>query len=279
MNYTDLTADGGLDLRNATLPPITQINEPPPPPPGPPNRLINEGVSIGEPKPKFQQHCAKRWADMATSALQWVRNIAAGISSPQDALENLEENLKHCQLTNDSVERQRARAAADTTPSTTLPLRVLQKARQQAWQELDLKWRDDPELCFAMGFNAGHTASPKVAPALTPLQQDAANLLFALHDAWPYVHGHCTINSVKNSIVTLMRKHGDFADLIPTTATEPNPPNLPGLAADPSAFVRWALKQQYDTTCHPLHFLFLNERTNAARAGWRAAVTHYKISI
>lgn len=49
--------------------------------------------------------------------------------------------------------------------------------------------------------------------ALTPVQTDAENLLFALHAAWPYVHQHCTINSVKNSIVTLMRKHGDFADL------------------------------------------------------------------
>ena len=52
-------------------------------------------------------------------------------------------------------------------------------------------------------------------------------------------------------------------------------PNIPGLAADPSAFVRWAEKNGYDMTAHPLHFLFLNEKTAAARAGWKAAHEHY----
>lgn len=47
--------------------------------------------------------------------------------------------------------------------------------------------------------------------------------------------------------------------------------NIPGLAADPSAFVRWAVAEGYDMTSHPLHFLFLNERTAAARKGWNAA--------
>jgi hypothetical protein len=51
--------------------------------------------------------------------------------------------------------------------------------------------------------------------------------------------------------------------------------NIQGLAADPSAFVRWACKAGYDMTSHPLHFLFLNERTAAARDGWKAAVAHY----
>lgn len=48
---------------------------------------------------------------------------------------------------------------------------------------------------------------------MTPLQKDAANLLFALHDAWPYVHGWCTIKGVKERISALIRKHGDFADI------------------------------------------------------------------
>lgn len=52
-------------------------------------------------------------------------------------------------------------------------------------------------------------------------------------------------------------------------------PNIPGLAADPSAFVRWASKAGYDMTSHPLHFLFLNEKTAAARAGWKAACDFY----
>jgi hypothetical protein len=58
---------------------------------------------------------------------------------------------------------------------------------------------------------------------------------------------------------------------------EPKPaqPNIPGLAADPSAFVRWAEPAGYDMTSHPLHFLFLNEKTYAARQGWNACRDHY----
>lgn len=48
---------------------------------------------------------------------------------------------------------------------------------------------------------------------LTPLQQDAMYLLFALQDAWPYVHNNCTIKVRKERISALLKKHGDFADL------------------------------------------------------------------
>jgi hypothetical protein len=47
-----------------------------------------------------------------------------------------------------------------------------------------------------------------------------------------------------------------------------------GLDEDPAAFVKWALENKYDMTCHPLHFLFLAEKTAAARAGWKAAMEH-----
>jgi hypothetical protein len=57
-----------------------------------------------------------------------------------------------------------------------------------------------------------------VQEPLTELQKDAANLLFALHDAWPYVHGHCTIESKKKAIQALIVKHGEFADLQPPAA-------------------------------------------------------------
>jgi hypothetical protein len=60
--------------------------------------------------------------------------------------------------------------------------------------------------------------SAPVQEPLSELEKDAANLLFALHDAWPYVHGHCTIESRKKAIQALMVKHGDFADLHPPAA-------------------------------------------------------------
>lgn len=60
--------------------------------------------------------------------------------------------------------------------------------------------------------------SAPVQEPLSELEKDAANLLFALHDAWPYVHSHCTIESKKKPIQALMVKHGDFADLQPPAA-------------------------------------------------------------
>lgn len=43
---------------------------------------------------------ANEWADMAVNGLQWVRNIIDGISTPEDALANLELNLAQCQRVN-----------------------------------------------------------------------------------------------------------------------------------------------------------------------------------
>ena len=48
-----------------------------------------------------------------------------------------------------------------------------------------------------------------------------------------------------------------------------------GLGSDESAFIRWAAKEKYDTACHPMFFIMLNERTYAARMGWNAAKAHY----
>jgi hypothetical protein len=39
-------------------------------------------------------------------------------------------------------------------------------------------------------------------------------------------------------------------------------------------FERWAASQRYDLQQHPLHYLFLNERTAAARAGWNSALAY-----
>jgi hypothetical protein len=46
------------------------------------------------------------------------------------------------------------------------------------------------------------------------LEQEKADLLFALHDAWPYVHQWCTIESKRKPIQALIVKHGEFADLV-----------------------------------------------------------------
>lgn len=42
------------------------------------------------------KHVANEWADVATSALCWLRNISEGISEVQKAIENTEEGIAHC---------------------------------------------------------------------------------------------------------------------------------------------------------------------------------------
>lgn len=51
--------------------------------------------------------------------------------------------------------------------------------------------------------------------------------------------------------------------------------NIPGLAADESSFIRWAEKEKYDISCHPMFFVMLDAETYAARMGWKAAKAYY----
>lgn len=44
------------------------------------------------------------------------------------------------------------------------------------------------------------------------------------------------------------------------------------------AFEDWAGKNHYDMAEHPLHYLFLDSRTDAARQGWRAALEYVRNS-
>lgn len=55
--------------------------------------------------------------------------------------------------------------------------------------------------------------------------------------------------------------------------------NIPGLASDESAFIRWAEKEKYDTSSHPMFFVMVDEKTNAARMGWKAAMAHCKAQL
>lgn len=47
---------------------------------------------------------------------------------------------------------------------------------------------------------------------------------------------------------------------------------MPEQAGEVAAFEAWAMAARYDMTTHSLHWLFLNERTYAARQGWKAAL-------
>lgn len=44
--------------------------------------------------------------------------------------------------------------------------RKLQRMRQEHWRKTDVQWKDDPELCFALGYEAGYNdaVAPKAEP-------------------------------------------------------------------------------------------------------------------
>lgn len=44
--------------------------------------------------------------------------------------------------------------------------------------------------------------------------------------------------------------------------------------AEQIVFESWACREGYDMTKHPLHWLFLNPKTYAARQGWKAGIEH-----
>jgi hypothetical protein len=39
-------------------------------------------------------------------------------------------------------------------------------------------------------------------------------------------------------------------------------------------FEEWAAAEKYDMHEHPLHYLFMDDKTNAARQGWKAALRY-----
>ena len=95
------------------------------------------------------------------------------------------------------------------------------EAMNEAWY---LESQKNPHTAFnswCRGYEAAiKLAKPEPAAEKSDLERDAASLLFALNSAWPYVHDRCTINSVKNPIIALMRKHSDFLDLHSTKQVE-----------------------------------------------------------
>lgn len=44
-------------------------------------------------------------------------------------------------------------------------------------------------------------------------------------------------------------------------------------------FEEWATEQKYDMHEHPLHYLFLDAKTDAARQGWKAALRYVEAAL
>jgi hypothetical protein len=90
---------------------------------------------------------------------------------------------------------------------------------------------------------------------------------------WCWTHDHFTEGK------------GTPVGWLPMLAAAPShhddPAKLPTVCdgKEQDAFEAWAKGKGYDMSCHPLHWLFLNERTYAARNGWKGAIEYVNSQI
>ena len=112
-------------------------------------------------------HVANEWADMATCAIQWIRNIKNGVSTPEAALENLMSNLTHCQEVQSCAgvrpSRENAPVAGEAQPVCWIEKDVLESVRDEgsdAW----VYWRP-----------AGHVAEHDEMPLFAAPQASASD--------------------------------------------------------------------------------------------------------
>lgn len=61
----------------------------------------------------------------------------------------------------------------------------------------------------------------------------------------------------------------------------PTPVSVPDVCdgKEQDAFESWASGKQMDLTTHPLHWLFLDEKTSAARQAWKAAIKYCRAAM
>lgn len=127
----------------------------------------------------------------------------------------------------------------DVSEHYTIPLYAGPVAQAQQLHDLDKQCRDD--VARALG--------------LRPNQERGF--------AWSYL-----LASIKSCV----KASGDSAQ-----AQHSVPDVCDGKEQD--AFEQWAKKEGLDTSCHPMHWLFLDAKTNSARQGWKAALRYVRAQV
>jgi hypothetical protein len=140
------------------------------------------------------------------------------------------------------------------------------------------------ELAKRIAERAGKNAkvAPELlyAPILWELQDDARS------------SADSAVEGKRDAIVQLIHKHigvrqrvnvdltgvEDAADAILRNLNVPQTaPKLEALESckgEQLKFEEWAAAEKYDMHEHPLHYLFMDDKTNAARQGWKAALRY-----
>jgi hypothetical protein len=83
--------------------------------------------------------------------------------------------------------------------------------------------------------------------------------------AWvPLDQAEWAMDRMRQSLARSEEERGRLRAALPTTCD----------GKEQGAFETWAKSHGYDMNTHPLHWLFLDPETYAARQGWRAAIEY-----
>lgn len=86
------------------------------------------------------------------------------------------------------------------------------------------------------------------------------------------------VEQQERTIAGMNEAHAKLAGLYEAAQAQHSVPDVCD-GKEQDAFEGWARKEGLDTSCHPMHWLFLDSKTNSARQGWKAALRYVRAQI
>lgn len=125
--------------------------------------------------------------------------------------------------------------------------------------------------CDAEDFAAGRFR--RIGEVPTPADESGAEWSLVPKAPEPGACRHDWQNMAHDPRFDFCRRCGTSRHAAPTAS-----PKAAAQENEAEAFEAWAAGQKYDMQTHPLHWLFLNERTYAARQGWKAGLDFARLT-
>ena len=110
--------------------------------------------------PAYWPHVINEWADVAYNGVQWLRNIRDGISTAEEAIENMNTGLAHCQ---------KVTSEAKAKPTSPVP-----EYRQWLARNLLDANMSDEEACKLVAFHTSIKRQWEMLPTKPPLERARA---------------------------------------------------------------------------------------------------------
>lgn len=158
---------------------------------------------------------------------------------------------------------------------------ALSGAQAQQLHDLDKQCRDD--VARALGLRPSQERGFAWSYLLASIKscvkasEDAAQAQHSVPDGWVQSltlkdHQPCKANEDRANGYTIP---------VYSSPVSQAPHSVPDVCdgKEQDAFEEWATKQGMNMQCHPMHWLFLDAKTNSARQGWKAALKYARNMI